>query len=248
MIRTLEELSLNALPALQTLVLDGWVLRFAAGYTRRANSVSPLYPAGAEAVGRVRACERLYAAQGLRTVFKLTPVAQPAGLDQCLAGLGYRLEARTSVQTLSLAESPHPADGPTPAINSALSESWLAALGALAQVEGRHRPTLARMLGSLIPTPGFALIEEAGRAVACGLGVVQGGYVGLFDVVTAPDARRRGLGRRLVAGLLDWGRQNGAHTAYLQVMHANQPALGLYAALGFREVYSYWYRVQPTGP
>ena len=42
MIRTLEELSMNALPALQTMLYGGWVLRFANGYTRRANSINPI--------------------------------------------------------------------------------------------------------------------------------------------------------------------------------------------------------------
>ena len=40
---TIEELSLSAWPPLQTMVLDGWVLRFAEGYTKRPNSVNPLY-------------------------------------------------------------------------------------------------------------------------------------------------------------------------------------------------------------
>ena len=98
MILTLEELSLIALPALQTVLVDGWVVRFAAGYTRRANSVNPLYPARRELVDSVAACETLFDQQGLRRVFKLTPAAEPAGLDDFLAARGYAREAATSVR------------------------------------------------------------------------------------------------------------------------------------------------------
>ncbi len=49
MIRTIEELSINALPALQTMLVDGWVLRFANGYTKRANSIHPLYASTGDA-------------------------------------------------------------------------------------------------------------------------------------------------------------------------------------------------------
>ncbi len=248
MILLLEELSLNALPALHTVLLDGWVLRFAAGYTRRANSVNPLYPARRDLAQSVLACERAFAGQGLPTVFKLTPVAQPSDLDDFLAARGYAVQARTSVQTLSLASAPPVHADPELEIGPAPTPEWLTAFYALAGIAPRHHPTLARMLTGLVLLGGFALLRENGRPLACGLGVVQSGYLGLYDIATAPEARRRGLGRRLVAGLLAWGRQNGAQTAYLQVMLDNVPARKLYAGLGFHDVYPYWYRVQPESP
>lgn len=41
--RRIEELSINAWPSMQTMVYDGWQLRFGRGYTKRANSISPFY-------------------------------------------------------------------------------------------------------------------------------------------------------------------------------------------------------------
>jgi len=75
--------------------------------------------------------------------------------------------------------------------------------------------------------------------------VLQDGCLGLFDIITDEGQRRRGYGRQLMQGLLAWGKQQGARSAYLQVMLNNPPALALYAGLGFREVYRYWYRVKP---
>ena len=59
-IRLWEEITLNAWPALQTVLMDGWVVRFANGYTKRANSVNPLYPSTQPLKRKIEACERLY--------------------------------------------------------------------------------------------------------------------------------------------------------------------------------------------
>jgi GNAT superfamily N-acetyltransferase len=95
-----------------------------------------------------------------------------------------------------------------------------------------------------IPSRCFlASLRDANSVVACGVGVLELPYVGLFDLVTAPSQRNKGYGAKLVSSLLHWAQENGAMAAYLQVVSSNAPARHLYTKLGFRDVYQYWYRV-----
>jgi ribosomal protein S18 acetylase RimI-like enzyme len=76
------------------------------------------------------------------------------------------------------------------------------------------------------------------------LGVLQDGFIGLYDIVVDAELRRKGCGEQVVRDLLAWGKRSGAHSAYLQVMLNNPAALGLYAKVGYRAAYTYWYRVK----
>ncbi|NJL19947.1 MAG: GNAT family N-acetyltransferase [Leptolyngbyaceae cyanobacterium SM1_3_5] len=80
--------------------------------------------------------------------------------------------------------------------------------------------------------------------IAVGLAVLESKDVGLFEIVTREIHRRQGRGRSIVLGLLSWAKQQGATTAYLQVVADNLPALKLYEKLGFTELYQYFYRIQ----
>ncbi len=104
-LRALEEAALNAWPALQQILVDGWLVRFANGYTKRANSVNPLYESTQPVEAKIECCLALFQAQKLPPVFRLTPLAQPDDLDDRLARLGFSEQSRTSVQTLDLAAS-----------------------------------------------------------------------------------------------------------------------------------------------
>jgi ribosomal protein S18 acetylase RimI-like enzyme len=42
-----------------------------------------------------------------------------------------------------------------------------------------------------------------------------------------------------------WGRDEGAHSAYLQVREDNEVARALYESLGFESAYRYSHRVMP---
>jgi N-acetylglutamate synthase len=243
LITSIEELSLNAWPSLQTVVYDGWILRFADGYTKRANSVNPLYSCSLDIDEKINFAEATYQKRNLPTVFKMTSAVFPADLDETLHARGYQMNSPTSVQTVDLntvnlqniLEAEFKVD---------LSDAWLENYCRMNAVPFVHTKTLQKMLLNIVPDRCFAAIKADNRIVACSLGVVQSGYVGLFDIVTDPKFRNRGYGQQIVKSILDWGKRHNAQTGYLQVMLDNVPALNLYAKLGFVEQYQYWYRVK----
>lgn len=233
---------MNAWPALVTLFYDGWVLRFANGYTKRANSIHPLYPSIEDPCEKITACEQLYQNKGQRTVFKMTSAVQPSGLDALLEHRGYTLDSPTSVQTLDLDVTNGSATHRS-IVSQTLSETWLADCCRLSGIEKRHRPTLRRILSESGVETGFIFIQEHEQTIACGMGAVQNHHIGLFDIVTDVNYRNQDYGHQLVTDLLAWVKERGAQTAYLQVMLNNTPALRLYSKLGFKESYRYWYRI-----
>jgi len=242
-IRRLEELGFNAWPALQTMVQDGWLFRFADGYTKRANSINAWMPGETPIATLIADAEAAYAARGLRAIFRLTPLA-PAALDAELDARGYAMLDETLVQCAELPTET--ADDPDIEIVDAPSPAWLGAYTACSGLRAGDAPTLERMLRSIPAPSAFVVLRVDGAAQAFGYAACERGHVGLFDIITHRDARRRGFGRRVVTRLMRWGRQVGAGQAYLQVVAANAPARRLYGELGFRTVYGYHYRVART--
>ncbi|KAF0813807.1 Ribosomal-protein-alanine acetyltransferase [Andreprevotia sp. IGB-42] len=238
----LETLTLSAWPALSTEWLDGWVLRFASGYTKRANSVSPLHVGVLPDEAKLAYVEARYHAQGQPAVFKLT--AAVSALDALLVQRGYEEIDRSSVQTLALSPAHAVADVAV-TLWQVPDGAWFAAFAALSNLDAAQQHTARQMLAAYACPVAFGAVLEQGRIVACGFAVRQWDSVLLFDIVTDPALRRRGHARRLVASLLAWGYETGAAQAVLQVVAANAPAVALYAGLGFAEQYQYWYRRQP---
>ena len=243
MIRNIEELSMNAWPAMQSLHYDGWVMRSADGYTKRANSVYPLYDSNLEVYEKIQYCESFYRDMNLPSVFKMTAASTPEGLDTRLDELGYRTDSLTSVQTLYLKNGQHQIIS-TIDLTSADLEEWHSAFARMNNVSADRRTTHENILHAILPDKCYASINMDGQIIGCGLGVLQAGYLGIFDIVIDPDHRGQGQGKHLMDALLAWGQAQGAHTAYLQVMNNNKAALKLYEKLGFQEQYCYWYRIK----
>lgn len=77
------------------------------------------------------------------------------------------------------------------------------------------------------------LLTEGDAAFLLGRAVA--GEAELLTLAVAPESRRRGLGRKLLARFLYQARLRGAATAFLEVAEDNTPARALYAAQGFAE-------------
>ncbi|MEK4236055.1 MULTISPECIES: GNAT family N-acetyltransferase [unclassified Paenibacillus] len=246
MYKAIEEITLNTWPAEQSVLLNGWVLRTAAGYTKRANSVNPLYgekSSLADLTNQIKLAEQYYKDAGLKPVFKITPYIQPANLDEALAERGYTVVEPSSVRLLELEGLATPDLRYEIQVQESLTEEWLNAFTKLSALSKDNRSTLTRMLSACLLQQGYILLINNGVPTACGLGVIQNGYIGLFDIITASDQRRQGMAEQLLLALLHWGKTQGATTAFLQVVQANTGASALYDKLGFKEIYQYWYRV-----
>ncbi|MBV9881386.1 MAG: GNAT family acetyltransferase [Sphingomonadaceae bacterium] len=77
------------------------------------------------------------------------------------------------------------------------------------------------------------LVLREGDALAASVMVGHDGHRGwVYYLAVAPDRRRAGLGRRMMAAAEAWLRARGAPKLQLMVRADNEAALGFYEALG----------------
>ncbi|GAB4123906.1 MAG: hypothetical protein Fur005_34500 [Roseiflexaceae bacterium] len=242
LIDNLEAAAMNAWPCLRQQLVAGWVVRIANGYTKRANSANWLYAqaelAPEHLIGQI---EGAYQRHGLPPIIRIVERPETAQIDQYLGACGYRQIDRSLVLVADLPAQPVVAQQlGCAAIDP---EQWLLAYSAFHGASPTAMQQHRQILDAILPATLYAAVHAEGQIAACGLAVLDRGYLGCFDIVTNPALRRRGYARHLMAGILAWGAEQGAHTAYLQVVEQNHAARSLYADLGFRQAYRYWYRI-----
>lgn len=247
--RRLEQLAARAWPALVADELDGWVIRRAAGFTKRANSVWPRADGGRPLEEKLAEVERVYAAEGLPACYFLGSCVEPAGLDAVLADRGYVVADQSLVLTAPLApdRTPAPANGLAVTLLAAPDAAWLTTWRTAAAVGEAEARVALQLFGAAGAPTAYAVATDTatGRPVATGRGVLQEDAIGIFNMATVHAQRGRGAGAAVLDALMSHGAARGATTAYLQVSAANAVARRLYARAGFSEASTYRYRVQP---
>jgi ribosomal protein S18 acetylase RimI-like enzyme len=243
-----ERACLDAWPAETEAAQLGWLLRHSGGPTRRPNSLNPTRSAAHECGALIDAADAFYTARGQRPIFRLPKIGPDIGKE--LDKAGYGGEEGWSL-TLLAEEITVPPDTPCHkvSLSPAPSQDWIASRHTLSGTLPEDQPFYNRMLTLIRGPVCFAALEVESVPCAQAYGTIQQGLLVLESVVTDATCRNKGYGRAVVGALLGWGKQAGAQAACLQVVADNDPALALYARLGFsKTLYGYHYRRKENAP
>jgi GNAT superfamily N-acetyltransferase len=212
-IRNLEHAAALGWPGVEQQWLDGWLLRFGHGSTRRANSAVPLLPWPGVNTGAIA---DWYAARGVPPLlaapdrlFRVPPGVPTDGENVVMAR---RLTEGTVTAAARLTPQPddewlslHPREVPVDVLT--------------AVVDGEV--VFASLAGAAVGRAAVTVAPDGTR------------WAGLSSVHVAQGARRGGLARSLCEALLGWATARGATRAYVQVLAENTAATRLYESMGF---------------
>jgi ribosomal protein S18 acetylase RimI-like enzyme len=244
-LRRIEEQGLNVTQTGRQLFYDGWLLRLLPGKVKRARSVNAFYPSSLDLALKIRHCEGVYADAGLPAIWRITPFDQPPQLDAALAQRGYAQYEQTQVMLAPLAVPPDVAHRDDVEISAPPAADYCAAVAAIRGSTDEQRAAHEARLAQSATGRYCVVARCDGRYVASAQLAFEGDVAGLFDIVTAADARGRGHATALCAHMLNWGWSHGMRAAYLQVTADNAAALAVYRKFGFETRYTYHYRGRP---
>lgn len=238
-IRAIEVATAKAFPGIEHTWVDGWLLRAGDGITERSNSAAPLgASAGLAPVPLAEICS-FYERHNLPVRLLIPDRIAPAA-SRLAQSSGRTFGPDIVVMTHSL-DSPQ-------ALRSDLrfeildqpDDAWLE----LYHFRGEPLPpeALELLRTQIDGLMCFGrILAASGETIAITRGTLTDGFLGYSAVEVAPAFRRQGLGTALGQCMLNWGYDNGAQTAYLQVLASNEAGIGLYEKLGFIEHHRHRY-------
>jgi N-acetylglutamate synthase len=236
-----EESCRNAWPALQEVLLDGWLLRFSEGLSRRANSANPLQPL---VHANLLSCETLYRGHELPTIFRVSSLIDPS-VDERLASAGYTCEGDSGVLYGSIDDIEIMPD-PDMRLLLKPTQEWFGAMAALQNHSAEQANLYQRIVSQIVIPASFAALSADGEIVALAYGAIRNAFLCYESVVTDRRRRRQGFARRIIASLAGWAKKNGVQRVCLEVESSNAPARALYYSMGLkRQLYRYHYRREP---
>ncbi len=241
-VKAIEHAAFNAWPALQQTTYQGVVLRYTNGYTKRANSANVLDLTALDIEHLVGYIENYFLTKAQPSIIRIPSFTKADGLDSYLASRGYLYKDRSIVLSKVLNAKDLGANqiGITVLDIQQWLDSFCQLSGFAIENHHTHLEMLKRIEGKVMP----AVLVCQGHQVACCLGVIHEGFLGIFDLITALEYRGQGHASQLLQAMLAWAVTNDASHTYLQVVANNNAAIRLYKTLGYEPAYEYWYRIK----
>lgn len=248
----LERVMVGAWPPVQRAPLGDWLLRFAHGFTQRANSALAVGHPDRPVPAALQAVTTWYAARGLTPRLSV-PLATGAALaDEQVAGTalqtGWTASDVVLVMTsatrsvLSSTEAAARDAGSTPAltieVTDLISDDWF---GLLRGYRSASREAAEAVLhGS--PAQRFALARASDRSVVgiARLGI-SSGWGGLGAMRVDPERRRQGVAQAMLHALAQEAAAHGCVSMHLQVEQSSTSAIAFYDRVGFTTHHHYAY-------
>ena len=215
-------------------------------------ALSSHFPPGTAAPvidAEIETVKSFFARQGVPQTFTwwLSPLAQPAGMGQCLTRHGFGpgdYHLPTMVAPLS-SSSGWPALNPQAQVWQAATRADLEAASLIRRIAFRFPETTALtyfedMAGDWLPGGRarlyLARFGTAGPPAAMGALITGDGLPGVYVMATLPEAQGQGLGKAILARLLS---QAAAEGHQLIVLTAGPQAYSLYRKFGFEHIFEY---------
>ena len=224
----------RAWPPLLERRIGDWTLRWADGFTARANSALAIGDPGKPLPAALRDVCDFAHGRGIPPVIQ---VIQDTSIEDALAAHGWvhYVEHRPAHEVrLMTGPIPRGTSAGAVVLDEPTSGWWEMSAGSAEPAEApRH------VLGT--GKVGFGLVELDGVTAGAVRGAVVGEWLHIARLEVRAEFRRRGLARELMNAVGAWGAAQGATGVLLQVALANDGALKLYEGMGCTEHHRYRY-------
>ncbi len=230
--------------------VGGWLLRAAAGFTNRANSVLAVGEPGMPMDSALIEVIDWYAGRSQRPIAASPePRLNEDDTEQLLWAASAFLSAQwaaipgagayvLTAATGNLRDgTPDLPAGLSLALDEAPDPGWLAQY----HYKGQDLPEVGRVLLTSAPAQTFISIRDGASTVAVARVSVAQRWAGLTAVEVAPAHRRQGLARAMLGAACEWAWRQGCASAFIQVGESNAAAQRLYLSAGFEHHHRYEY-------
>ena len=215
-----ERVCLAAWPALHQIEQNGWVLRFAEGLTRRANSVNATRADVGDIASYLDSFAAAYTAEKLPLIVRV-PTLLPQ-TDRVLDRLDFNAEGESCMLYGDLADVDLKSDDAVK-ISPQPDDTWFAAMARLQNQIPAHHAIYRCIVGRIDTPAGFATLRIGDAVAAAAFGALHEGLFCCESVVVDATLRGQGMGTRLMRALFHHARGIGLSTEVSRYHYRRAP-------------------------